>query len=179
MTEQAKRKSWINRLHSDGCEIQLFDREYTIWLSGRNMEQIERDAQHIVDCLNGSALDELRRELAVMTDRFQNADDFAKNYAYQCGEMKAELEYLKRDNERLEQELKEYKMGSRIEAREGDAAREDNQRLREALSDCRDFVLYVQDHVTCEIRKEESNKMEQCKLQLNTIDSSLKQSACE
>lgn len=45
-------RSWINILQSDGCEVQLFDRRYTIWLSCKRdieaMRQSEKDAEFLV-----------------------------------------------------------------------------------------------------------------------------------
>jgi hypothetical protein len=48
-------KNWINLSQSDGCEIQLFDRKYTIWLSikrefppSSEYEQLMKDAELLV-----------------------------------------------------------------------------------------------------------------------------------
>jgi len=43
-------KSWINLLQSNGCEVQLFDRQYTIWLAvdkTKNYKQTEIDGMYI------------------------------------------------------------------------------------------------------------------------------------
>ena len=46
-----KRQHWINQSNSSGCEVQLWDRKYTIWLSNRNWKGAERDADTIIEAL--------------------------------------------------------------------------------------------------------------------------------
>ena len=43
-------KCWVDALQSNGCEVQLFDRTYTVWLTRSKqtpVEQTERDA-HLI-----------------------------------------------------------------------------------------------------------------------------------
>ena len=46
----SKGKSWIDLLQSNGCEVRLFDSQYTVWLSCKKEEfrQSEKDAEFII-----------------------------------------------------------------------------------------------------------------------------------
>jgi hypothetical protein len=76
-------KSWINLLQSNGCEVSLFDKTYTVWLTARGGEfkQTERDGELLANAPADLAwlLDEverLREALRELLDRIPELEEF-------------------------------------------------------------------------------------------------------